>query len=496
MTTPDSSVPRLVVVDDTDPTIQYSPASAFSLDSTGSLDLVGYGGPAFNKTLTGTTTNASLSYTFNGTFVRAMVAAVGTTYTWNCTVDGHLISSFTVDTNQVTNYIACDSAGILQGTTGEHTLDVNFAFRPTNTSDSQSLWLDDIQYQPLPSDPLDSVMLRVHNSDPSVSYSNSSGAWNWQGFESNSTQITGTSMNFNFNGSSVTLYSVNFGSPTRFNASTAFYAIDSNPSVDFDLPGSSTVQNTGNYSNIINYPLFTASNLSESSPHSLEVATSYNDSSSPQYLTINYFMVKTKPANSTSPEHASNSSSSSSPNSSNLSHGSDVGSIVGGVIGGLVGLAALIALIYYLRRRRRNQYSGMMLDLTGGGPGYYKLDGRGGDTLEVTPFVSPAPGSYPPAKYAEATAYTGQSSANSFATSGSGASPLPSASSSSSSSHPNRSSGWDPNRFVTSKNPRIMTVESDEQRRSQIRQHEDSGVRLPSVGHEEIVDVPPTYTES
>ncbi|KAJ3983738.1 hypothetical protein F5890DRAFT_1597576 [Lentinula detonsa] len=490
MTTPDSSVPRLVVVDDTDPTISYSPSSAFSLDSTGSLNELGNGGPAFNQTLTGTTTNASLSYTFNGTFVRAMVAAVGTTYTWNCTVDGHLITSFTVDTDQVTNYIACDSAGILQGTTGEHTLDVNLSFRPTNSSTTQSLWLDNIQYQPLPSDPLDSVMLRVHNSDPSVTYRNSSGGWSWQGFGSNSTQRTGTSMNLAFNGSSVTLYSVNFGAPTLFNASTAFYAIDSNSSVNFDLPGSAKAQNTGNYSNIINYPLFTASDLS-TSPHNLEVATSYNSSSTPQYLTINYFIVKTNPANSTSPEQASNSSSTDSGSSSNISHKSVVASAMGGVIGGLVGLAGLLFLLYYLRRRKRNQYSGMMLDLTGGGPGYYRSNRTGDDTLEVTPFVSSAapPGTAIPMKYTGSTAYTGQPSSSSGLAAAAGSS------SSSSSNHPSRSSGWDSNRFVTSKYPRVLQVEDEQIRRSHIRQHEDSGVRM-SSGENAEIDVPPTYTES
>ncbi|KAJ4483574.1 hypothetical protein J3R30DRAFT_3698434 [Lentinula aciculospora] len=489
MTTPSSSVPRLVVVDDTDPTIQYSPPSAFSLDSTGSLDQLGNGGPAFNKTLTGTTTNASLSYTFNGTFVRAMVAAVGTTYSWNCTVDNHLITSFTVDTNQVTNYIACDSAGVLQGTTGEHTLDVNLSFRPTNTSNStQSLWLDSIQYQPLPSNPLDSVTLRVHNSDPSVTYSNSSGGWSWQGFESNSTQRTGTSMNFAFNGSSVTLYSVNFGSPTLFNATTAFYAVDGNSGVNFDLPGSAKAQNTGNYSNIINYPLFIAPDLS-TSPHNIEVATSYNSSSTPQYLTIDYFMVKTNPANSTSPEQASNSSSTDSGTSSAATH-SDVAAIVGGVIGGLVGLAGLLLLLYHFRRRKRDRYSGMMLDLSGGGAGYYRSNVLEGDTLEVTPFISSAehPGTSIPMKYTaqDSTAYTGQPSNYSPGADGS----------SSSDHHPTRSSGWNPNRFVTSKNTRILQVEDEQIRRGQIRQHEDSGVRIPSGSGEEIVDVPPTYTES
>ena len=64
MTTPDTAVPRLIVVDDTDPSIRYS--GAFSLDSTGLLDNQGFGGPAFNRTITGTTTNGTLSYNFKG----------------------------------------------------------------------------------------------------------------------------------------------------------------------------------------------------------------------------------------------------------------------------------------------------------------------------------------------------------------------------------------------------------------------------------------------
>ncbi|KAF9075663.1 hypothetical protein BDP27DRAFT_1415432 [Rhodocollybia butyracea] len=74
MAYPDSTVPRLVVVDDTDPTIRYSPSSAFSLDTKGSLNDLGWGGNVFNQTITGTTVNASFSYTFNGTFVRAVIA--------------------------------------------------------------------------------------------------------------------------------------------------------------------------------------------------------------------------------------------------------------------------------------------------------------------------------------------------------------------------------------------------------------------------------------
>ncbi|KIK61277.1 hypothetical protein GYMLUDRAFT_593782 [Collybiopsis luxurians FD-317 M1] len=233
--TPDTVVPRLVVVDDTDPTIRYS--GAFSPDSTGMLDTQGYGGPVFNRTITGTKTNASLSYNFKGSFVRAMVAATGL-YSWNCSVDNQLIFSFTVNTSQVTNYIACDSAGILADSTNEHTLNVNFFF-PTESPPNSSLWLDSIQYQPLPSDPLDAVTLRVHNSDPSVSYSNSSGGWTYQGFGSNGTDIAGTSVTFNFKGTSVSLYTVNFGYPTDYNSAAAIYNIDGSVT-DFDLPASTT----------------------------------------------------------------------------------------------------------------------------------------------------------------------------------------------------------------------------------------------------------------
>ncbi|KIK61279.1 hypothetical protein GYMLUDRAFT_593930 [Collybiopsis luxurians FD-317 M1] len=237
--TPDTAVPRLVVVDDTDPTIQYS--GAFSLDSTGLLDTQGFGGPVYNRTITGTTRNGSLSYNFKGSFVRAMVAATGF-YSWNCSVDDHPIPSFAVNSSQLTNYVACDSAGILTGSTNVHTLDVNFFFSPDSPANS-SLWLDSIQYQPLLSDPLDAVTLRIDNSDPSVVYSNSSGAW-IQGAGSNGTVVNGASMSFTFNGSSASLYGINLGYPDFWNPTTAYYLIDGKLT-DFDLPGSTTVASLG-----------------------------------------------------------------------------------------------------------------------------------------------------------------------------------------------------------------------------------------------------------
>lgn len=62
--TPDAAVPRLVIVDDTDPAIRYSPQSAFSLQDGVLLNQAGFGGPVYNNTITGTRTNGSF-FTFN-----------------------------------------------------------------------------------------------------------------------------------------------------------------------------------------------------------------------------------------------------------------------------------------------------------------------------------------------------------------------------------------------------------------------------------------------
>ncbi|KAJ4487187.1 hypothetical protein C8J55DRAFT_558248 [Lentinula edodes] len=316
--TPDTAVPRLIVVDDTDPLIQYSPSSAFFLDSEGKLDGQGYGGPVFNRTLTGTSTNGSFTYNFNGTFVRTIVAAEGL-YGWNCSVDDHIIASFNVDTPQVTNYIACDSAGLLEGSTSEHTLGYTISTRP------------------LPSNPLDAVTLRIDGSDTSIIYNNVSGGW-FESFGANATDNAATSVNFTFNGTSVSLFSVNTGNPFVKNASPAFYSLDGN-STSFDLPGSmQTVNSGGNFSNIFNWPLFTATGL-PASQNNMEIAPSPNGTLDPQSLVIDYFIVRTNPSTKSG------------------SASTRVSAIVGSVIGGVVGIAALLlALYFFCIRKRHFQY--------------------------------------------------------------------------------------------------------------------------------------------
>jgi hypothetical protein len=58
-----TSAPRLIIVDDVDPSIQYF--GPWYPDQ-GSLDSVGNFGPPYQSTMHGVNSNASLSYAFNG----------------------------------------------------------------------------------------------------------------------------------------------------------------------------------------------------------------------------------------------------------------------------------------------------------------------------------------------------------------------------------------------------------------------------------------------
>jgi len=300
--TPDTEVPRLIMVDDTDPLIEYSPPTVFTQDLTGTLDKMGQGGPVYNSSLTGTSSNSSFSYKFNGTFVRVGLAVEleGVATNWDCTVDNQSIPAFQISDTQITNAFACDSGGMLAGTTEEHTLVVNFWFDQPNGSVSM-IWLDSIQYQPLPSDPLDGVSVRVHNSDPSVTY-NSAGAWEEAGAAglpavpgdtgTNVSFVNGAGLlvNFTFIGTHVSLFGVDFA---HFNTNTASYDIS------YDTGASSTVFNlpelSGNSTS--NCPLFNSLVLSPNQ-YNLGIVTNDNKTLGTQPLSISYFIVKTNSTNS------------------------------------------------------------------------------------------------------------------------------------------------------------------------------------------------------
>ncbi|KIK61026.1 hypothetical protein GYMLUDRAFT_243715 [Collybiopsis luxurians FD-317 M1] len=375
---PDTVITQVVMVDDTDPSILYSPSTAFSFDSNGTLDNAGWGGPVYNRTITGTTTNSSLSYKFHGTFVRGVLAAQGQSSDcgWTCSVDNRSIATFGNIPSQITNYFACDSADLLDNSKDEHVFSMSFFFN--SAANNCSLWLDSIQYQPLESDPLDSVMLKVDNFDPSVIYGNTSGAWTGTPWDQSihATRQTGTNANLIFNGTAATLYGVNWGgnpsgSP-EYSANMAFYSVDGITN-DFVLPGSANISTTGESATIYNLPLFTIDNLTESS-HNLEVATDYNSSSNPQWLTIQFFIIKTNPANqslNSTPAAPQSPSTPSSSTTSTPSHHTKSSVIIGGVLGSVVGFAVITILVVFIRKRQ------------------YRQRPQGAPNPEITPFINP-----------------------------------------------------------------------------------------------------------
>ncbi|KAF5393445.1 hypothetical protein D9757_000451 [Collybiopsis confluens] len=531
MTTPDTAVPRLIVVDDTDPAIQYSPQIAFHSDATGLLDGQGWGGPAFNRTLTGLigiTTNGSISYNFNGTFVRALVAATGFNFGWECSVDGHTITGFQVNTSQVTNYIACDSGATLAGSANEHILNVDLLFLPGAPTTS-TLWLDAIQYEPVPSDPLDAVTLRVHNSDPSVIYSNSTGGW--QSFPladyTNATAITGMSVTFSFNGTSASLYSVRSGYPNPLVGVTAgaFYSIDGKSPTNFDLPASTSVASTSpQFANIANWELFATPNLPPSQ-HSLQLSSSYGSSTSSlhQSLGLSYFIIKTNPATNS----GGNSSTSGSGRSQAGSSLHDpVGAIAGGVVGGVAAIIAVIIIIFFIRKRhKKSQYQHATFDLnTSNLPSgnYYPdqvpqehtyTDTDTGLSSAGILVQNPPPTPFGPVTTPGTYSRIRSSQPNDFARSphDSGTilpstlylnnqdqdgSPMFDASSVTRVSQLPET-GFNPSRLVAMKNAQSMKVRDEHPQSTEVRSHTDTGVRLgPPLETEVISDAPPTYTQS
>lgn len=203
-----SATTRHVVVDDTDPRVQYS--GSWFLDQ-GSQDGFGIYGPEYNHTLHGTNANnAGIAFSFNGMFnlysLRAPLneLTAGTSVrvygsmntvdqkapTWDCFVDKINIGSLPpqATSEHDNNFILCDLAQVADG---QHTIVVN------TTSAGPTFWFDSIIYAPSPSDSLDTVVLQIQNQDPSIVFGN---GWINNGDITNLTNITGSALTFKFNG--------------------------------------------------------------------------------------------------------------------------------------------------------------------------------------------------------------------------------------------------------------------------------------------------------
>ncbi|KAJ6483999.1 hypothetical protein C8R45DRAFT_294879 [Mycena sanguinolenta] len=337
---------RQRVIDDTDPAIQYGP-NGWSVADPSTLN-AGNFGPIYQDSSHATTSNANLTFTFNGTGIQVLgtinVSINPTTNatdpTWACFVDDTQISNpnptFKYPEN---NWPLCEQSEISEGS---HVLTIQVQ------SKGQPFYFDYLLYTPPPDASFDTAVLLYPNTDPSVAFGS---GWGTFGGE-NGTNVHGAQVSLFFHGTSVIPYGF---VPTElpYNATWATYTIDGDQPVNFTLNGLSSPQSATEYF----VPLFSTPTI-PSAPHNLVITYGGDDQHTP--LVIQGFYVTNT---TTVSSDSSNPSSSASPSSNSAKHTS-AGAIAGGVIGGIILLALFAALAFFYSKRRRQRRP----DLTSANP--------------------------------------------------------------------------------------------------------------------------------
>ena len=210
---------RLVLVDDTDPNIQYSDSWALAQNTQLST---GTNGPPYQNTLHGTAANhSSFSYSFNGMprwlvcfiapslaygcFSGTQITVLGSSITtntsatnntsatqdptWECFVDNISIGwHISAGTRTENNWVLCQS----DLKDGHHVLTTNVTILH-----QQPFWFDQIQYLPSSGVAPANSSVRVDSSDSAIRYS--SGWGEYSGIV-NLTQTAGSTVTFDFLG--------------------------------------------------------------------------------------------------------------------------------------------------------------------------------------------------------------------------------------------------------------------------------------------------------
>ncbi|KAJ7701930.1 hypothetical protein B0H17DRAFT_1045133 [Mycena rosella] len=330
-----SAVLRRIVVDDTDPAIQYGPNGWYAADPA-KLNSVGNYGPVYNISSHATSTNGStLSFPFNGTSISVMgtTATVGNADpTWDCFVDDIKIDNPSPNFQyQENNWLLCDQAQIAPG---PHMLRIEVQ------SKGQPFYLDNILYTPVAGVSYESAVLEYTNIDPSVSFGSG-----WKPLlTENITQTAGAQVALNFHGTSVSLLGY---IPTELphTASAATYSIDGGPPVNFTLNGLPAQSAT-----VYNAVLFTTNTLT---PTTHNIVVTYGGDTTKTPLVVSTFYVTNTSTPATGAPNSTPSGSDSSNTPVTKTKSTPTAAIAAGTVSVVVVLALIVGLVFWCRRRRR-----------------------------------------------------------------------------------------------------------------------------------------------
>ncbi|KAF7340814.1 hypothetical protein MSAN_02110600 [Mycena sanguinolenta] len=340
------TTPRRIVVDDTDPAINYSSNEWFPANVT-QLNTLGNFGFVWNGTTHSTTANgATLSFAFNGTSIEVLGTIVNTddglnTALWVCKVDGVVLANGTNPYISVpeNNWVLCNQDTL---PAGPHNLTLLVQ------TPNAPFYLDSIQYTPTPDVSFDGAVLALSADDSAISYSS---GWKFYTVEDTVedteliAQANGAQVTLNFHGTSATLTGF-VPHELAHNATTAAYSVDGGPATTFALAGLAADSNTTSY----NVPILSVSGLT---PAAHNIVVTYGGAEQYTPLVVNTWFI----TNSTIAAPPSTSSSASIPSHTSTSGGTTkhtpTGAIAGGVVGGLALIGLLAALGFWLRRRRQ-----------------------------------------------------------------------------------------------------------------------------------------------
>ncbi|THU85254.1 hypothetical protein K435DRAFT_797705 [Dendrothele bispora CBS 962.96] len=359
-----------IVVDDTDPRIEYF-GSWGEISNSHQRNKISHSGVIYNDTLHLATneTPSGFAFRFNGTAQLGLYGTVDTTLNPSlpapgCFLDGENTWTFgtNVDLDVINNnYLLChaDSMfGANNTSPGEHELIV------VHDNSDSALIIDYIVYESIPSFNLNGETLQIGNrqiqssQDPHLQYK---AGWNINDNDEMETKVSGSSVAVVFNGTAVQF----FGNLKENMTNTISYSIDNQPPVDFQLSSPNTSSFPKSFltspGQFIGQPLFNLSALA-AGEHSLVVF--HNGTAEGTPLVLDYLFVTSlteeEQASQQQPSAVTgsiaptrNPSESTSPNISLSSNHREVGVIIGATVGSILFVILLGAWMVLWRKRRQ-----------------------------------------------------------------------------------------------------------------------------------------------